>query len=46
MHFRGLKHQNEKVNSFEFEQLPTNVKEMIKNGTFLQVLGDSWETYV
>lgn len=45
-HFHSLKHQNEKVNSFEFEQLLTNVQEMIKNGTFLQALVNSRETYL
>ena len=40
-HLRTLNHQNEKVNSFEFEQLLANVQEMIKNDTFLQALVNS-----
>ena len=42
-HFKSLKHK-EKVKSFEFEQLLTNVHEMIKNGTFSQALENSRET--
>lgn len=41
-HFRSLKH-NEKVKSFEFEQLLANV---IQNGTFSQALENSRETYI
>ena len=44
-HLNSLKH-DEKVKSCEFEQLLTNVHEMIQNGTFSQVLGNSRETYL